>query len=313
MGWDNILLLVAEVAAAVALALGAAVLLAGSAEERDLATRMRELLRPGGLPPPRRGATLAATLGGPFRKLGEKLSNGTMMSERDRGELERAAAAAGLDPQRAVPTLMGLKAVLAVAGPLLAYLYARQTEADLPTMALLIAGALMFSVMGPNRGIGLLQSSYQKALRRALPDALDLMVVCAEAGLGMETAVDRVAREMAPNNRAIAVEFNVLVQELRMLPDRNVALQRLGERTGIDGFARLGTTLGQTLRYGTPLAQALRVLSADMRQTRMLAIEEQAVRLPTLLVVPMILFIMPALFIVLVGPAIIEVGVAMGN
>jgi tight adherence protein C len=160
----------------------------------------------------------------------------------------------------------------------------------------------------PNLAMGWLRKPFQASLRRGLPDALDLLVVATEAGLGLETGIERVAREMAGTNRAIAIELTVLVQEMRMLPDRRTALERLGERTDVEGFKRLGATLSQTLRYGTPLAQALRILAAEMRQERMLRIEEKAIRLPALLVGPLILFILPALFIALIGPSIIEMG-----
>jgi tight adherence protein C len=118
---------------------------------------------------------------------------------------------------------------------------------------------------------------------------------------------------MEGSNRAISLELNILVQELRMLPDRRMALERMGERTDIEGFKRLGTTLAQTLRFGTPLAQALRVLSGEMRQERMLRLEEKAIRLPALLVGPLILFILPALFIALIGPSVLEIGKIMGK
>ena len=92
-----------------------------------------------------------------------------------------------------------------------------------------------------------------------------------------------------------------------------MALERMGERTGMDGFKRLAATLSQTLRYGTPLAQALRVLAAEMRQDRQLRLEEKAVRLPAMLILPLILFILPALFIALIGPSILEMGRTFGG
>ncbi len=118
---------------------------------------------------------------------------------------------------------------------------------------------------------------------------------------------------MAGSNRAIALEMTILVQELRLLPDRRMALQRMGERTGMESFRRLGATLSQTLRYGTPLAAALRTLAAEMREERMLRIEEKAIRLPALLIGPLILFILPALFIALIGPSVVELGNSMGG
>jgi tight adherence protein C len=175
-----------------------------------------------------------------------------------------------------------------------------------------VFGALVLAMLGPNWLLGRLRRPYMDQLRRGLPDALDLLVVAAEAGLALDTAVDRVGREMARGNRAIALEFSILVQELRLLPDRAEALRHLGERTGLDGFRQLSTTLMQTMRFGTPLAQALRVLAAEMRTARQLRLEEKAIRLPALLIGPLILFILPTLFIALLGPSILEMARGMG-
>nr|WP_255574998.1 type II secretion system F family protein [Caldovatus aquaticus] len=178
---------------------------------------------------------------------------------------------------------------------------------------LLTLAGLVAGIFGPNWAVGFLRRPFQKKLQRGLPDALDLLVVCAEAGLGMETAIERVAREMQGTNTPIALEFTILLNELRMLPDRRQALERFAERSGIEGFRRLGSTLAQTMRYGTPLGQTLRVLAAEMRQERMLKMEEKAIRLPALLVLPLILFIMPSLFIALVGPSVLTIMETLGN
>jgi tight adherence protein C len=300
--------------AAITLAVLAATLLAQGAEERDLALRLRAVVRPA-----ERAATgratrgLAGALARPFRRLGEWLRDSAIISGAEVQEFQRAMAAAGLDPRRSVPVFIGLKAVLMVALPLAALGYAVATEAETINGIFLTLGAIVAGVLGPNRVMDRLRNGFQQRLRRGLPDALDLLVVAAEAGLGLETAVDRVSREMAGSNAAIALELNILVQELRMLPDRRVALERMAERTGLDGFKRLAATLSQTLRYGTPLAQAMRVLAADMRQERMLRLEEKAIRLPALLIGPLILFILPALFIALIGPSILEIGKTLGG
>jgi tight adherence protein C len=162
----------------------------------------------------------------------------------------------------------------------------------------------MTGVLLPNTVLGMLRRPYLAKLRRGLPDALDLFVVCANAGLGLESSVERVAKEMRRANRAIALQFDILGYEMRVLPERREALQNLGERTGLEPFRRLGATLIQALRYGTPLSQALRTLAADMRQERLVRFEERTARLPALMVMPMAAFILPVLFIVLAGPSI---------
>lgn len=292
---------------AVVLAVSAAVILARGAEDKDLESRVQSVLRPVSAGPQAiSGATTRAAA--PFRKLGEALRNTTLVSDRDVEDFQMAIAAAGLNPRAAVPTFIGVKAVLMVALPLFALIYAQASGYDMPRTAVVVFGGILLGIFGPNFFLNYLKRKHEEKLRKGLPDALDLLVVCAEAGLGIETALDRVAREMENSNRPLAISFLVLVQELRMLPDRRQALERFAERTNFEGFKRLGGTLSQTLKYGTPLAQALRVLAAEMRQDRMLRIEEKAIRLPALLVIPLILFIMPAVFIALVGPSVLELG-----
>lgn len=290
---------------AVALAIGAALLLGRSAEEKDLAGRVQSVLRPAAAEMAPRASPASAAVA-PFRRLGEALRNTTLVSERDIEDFQLAIAAAGLNPRAAVPTFIGVKAVLMISLPVLAFVYAQLSGFDLPRTAVVVFLGILIGVFGPNLFLAYLKGKHEEKLRKGLPDALDLLVVCAEAGLGIETALDRVAREIEANNRPLAISFLVLVQELRMLPDRRQALERFAERSNFVGFKRLGGTLSQTLKYGTPLAQALRVLAAEMRNDRMLRIEEKAIRLPALLVIPLILFIMPAVFIALVGPSVLE-------
>ncbi|HUY69390.1 MAG TPA: type II secretion system F family protein [Alphaproteobacteria bacterium] len=151
----------------------------------------------------------------------------------------------------------------------------------------------------------------EDVLRKAMPDALDLLVICAEAGLSLDAGFDRVSREMASSAPELAEEIGLTSVELGFLPDRAKALQGLADRVPLPGVLALANTLLQTERYGTPLAQALRVLSAEMREERIMKAEEKAARLPAILTVPMIIFILPPLFVVLIGPAAIRVAHAL--
>ncbi|MDD3288328.1 MAG: type II secretion system F family protein [Alphaproteobacteria bacterium] len=144
-------------------------------------------------------------------------------------------------------------------------------------------------------------------LRKGLPDALDLLVICAEAGLSLDASFDRVGREMGQSFPDLAEEMGLTAVELSFLPERHKALHGLAERVPLPGMVALVNTLVQTEKYGTPLAQALRVLSAEMREDRIMKAEEKAARLPAILTVPMIIFILPPLFVVLIGPAAIKV------
>ncbi len=147
---------------------------------------------------------------------------------------------------------------------------------------------------------------YQK-LRRQLPDGLDLLVICAEAGLSLDAALTRVAREMGPSAPELSDEVGLTAIELGFLPNRRQALLNLVRRADLPPIRAVINTLIQTERYGTPLAQSLRVLATEFRDNRMMKAEEKAARLPAIMTVPLILFILPCLFVVLIGPAIIQV------
>ncbi len=147
----------------------------------------------------------------------------------------------------------------------------------------------------------------QNNLRKQLPDGLDLLVICTESGLSLDAAFSRVARELGFSSPHLADEIGLTSVELGFLPNRRQALQNLAKRTELPAIRGVVNTLVQTERYGTPLAHSLRVLSAEFRDERMLKAEEKAAKLPAILTVPMILFILPVLFVVLIGPAIIQV------
>jgi len=146
----------------------------------------------------------------------------------------------------------------------------------------------------------------QLALQKGLPDALDLLVICSEAGLALDGALARVARETGPACPELAEELALTSVELGFLPDRRQALKNLSQRTGLASIRGVVNTLHQTEKYGTPISQSLRVLSTEFRDDRMMKAEEKAARLPATLTVPLILFILPSLFVVLLGPAILS-------
>ncbi|MCP4328749.1 MAG: type II secretion system F family protein [Alphaproteobacteria bacterium] len=146
----------------------------------------------------------------------------------------------------------------------------------------------------------------QHAIRKAMPDGLDLMVICAEAGLSIDSTLARVSREVAAAAPVLADELGLAAIELGFLPERSKAFHNLSARTNMMETRGMVNTLLQTEKFGTPLAQSLRVLSAEFRDQRMLRAEEKAARLPAILTVPMIVFILPCLFIVLIGPAILR-------
>ena len=146
----------------------------------------------------------------------------------------------------------------------------------------------------------------RQAVQRDLPDGLDLLVICAEAGLALDGALNRVASEMAKSCPELSDELGLTAIELGFLPVRRTALENLIRRIDIPAMRGVVNTLLQTEKYGTPLAQSLRVLSAEYRDERMLKAEEKAAKLPATLTVPLVMFIMPTLFVVLLGPAVLR-------
>ena len=146
-----------------------------------------------------------------------------------------------------------------------------------------------------------------KEITRAIPDGLDLMVICAGAGLSLDGSLQRVARELGKTWAALAEEFTLTAVELTFLPDRKQALTNLIQRVDLASMRSVVSTLQQTEKFGTPLVQSLKVLAGEFRDQRMMKAEEKAARLSVLLTLPMIGFIMPALFIVLLGPAALNV------
>jgi tight adherence protein C len=168
---------------------------------------------------------------------------------------------------------------------------------------LFVAGALIGCYKAPDIWLGNKISKRSAAIRKGLPDALDLLVICAEAGLTVDAAFNRVAKELSKAYPELGDEFALTSIELGFLTDRRTAFENLAKRIDLEAVRGVVTTMIQTEKYGTPLASALRVLSAEFRNQRMMRAEEKAARLPAIMSVPLILFILPTLFIVILGPA----------
>jgi tight adherence protein C len=289
------------------LVVAAAVVLLREGSASKLTRRIDELL------PTQGGAIRQAAplplgwFGRLLRQIGERLGGATRFySEQDIGALESAITAAGLNATRLLPMVIGTKILLALLIPTAAIIYGLTAGLRGTTDFILFALSLPLGLLGPDWALHFVRRPYIAALRRGLPDALDLLVVCTEAGMGLESALSHVATEIAGANPAIAVALSTLLDELRVLPDRREAFANFGRRSGVEAIRRLATMLGQALNYGTPLGDALRAVAADLRRERMLVLEAKCARLPALLVLPLMLFIMPALFIVLAGSPVLR-------
>ncbi len=197
------------------------------------------------------------------------------------------------------PFLLGLGILADASGPQLLPI-----PENLRTLAAL--GGAVLGFYAPDMYLKNLAQKRSHQIGLGLPDSLDLLVICAEAGLSLDAALLRVARELEMTWPELSEELAITAAELTYLPERNVAFENLNMRTNMAAIRGVVNTLLQTAKFGTPLAQSLRVLAAEFREARMTRAEEKAARLPALLTIPMILFILPTLFIVVLGPAVLS-------
>jgi tight adherence protein C len=182
-------------------------------------------------------------------------------------------------------------------------------ELDQPvTIKVLIClGAAYAGMQGPKMFLRNKIQRRQLSIKRAFPDALDLLLICVESGISIEAAFRRVSQEIGSQSIALAEELTLTTAELSYLQDRKQAYENLAKRTDLEGVKSVCMALQQAERYGTPLGQALRVMAQENRDMRMAEAEKKAAALPPKLTVPMILFFLPVLFVVILGPAAIRV------
>ena len=205
-----------------------------------------------------------------------------------------------------LPVLSGGGAVLAI--------YVMEVFTLKPMVEMVaVMGCVLLGFVAPNIVIKNVQDKRRTAIRKQLPDALDLMVICTEAGLSLDATIQRMVREIATTSKELADELMVTSSELNFLGDRQQALDHTKERVDLPAIHALCTTLMQTEKFGTPLAQALRLLAQEQRDERMLRAEEKAARLPAIMTIPLIVFILPSLFVVVLGPAILAIMDALVN
>ena len=237
-----------------------------------------------------------------------------------KGEHVAKAAAtlmqAGWRSQDAIVVFMFLKLSLPiVVGGMAGFLVYGLGVVDAAPMVkiLIVTSAVVAGVFLPEIGVSNVVKKRRAQLQKGLPDALDLLVICAESGLALDAALTRVAREMARSAPELADELSLTAIELGFQPERRTALANLNKRTELASIRGVVNTLIQTEKYGTPLAQSLRVLGGEYRDDRMMKAEEKAAKLPATLTIPLIVFILPTLFIVLLGPAILSAMDGLGG
>lgn len=238
--------------------------------------------------------------------LGQGILKSGVVSGQTVDSLTKSLEEAGIRNRNAVGIFVAAKLMLAVAGPLIAFVLAHRFGIEGVMRTVMLGAAGVGGLLAPDYVVRSLRKKYQLAVANGLPDSLDMLVMCAESGLSLEPAIQRVGQEISAAHPAIGAELLLTSAEFQISTDSARVLDSLGERTGIPEMRRVVSTLAQTLQYGTPLAEALRVLSAEMRQEILTKFEEKAAKLPVLLTMPMIMFILPVLFMVVGGPAVIQ-------
>lgn len=217
---------------------------------------------------------------------------------------------AGFRGQAPVIAFLFFRATLPLAGFGLVFFYLFFVNdhhlGTLMRLGLSIGGAYLGFYL-PNIFVSNLIQRRQKSIKSVFPDALDLLLICVQAGMSIEAAMNKVAGEIGPRSIELAEEFGLTTAELSYLQERRQAFENLGKRTGLPAVRAVGTSLIQAERYGTAISQALRVLARESRDMRIAEAEKKAAALPPKLTVPMILFFLPVLFVVILGPAIIQV------
>jgi tight adherence protein C len=214
-------------------------------------------------------------------------------------QLRAIVQSAGFNPHRTVPIWIGVKIVSMVAFPIIA-VFIGEFFGKPPTDLLIFAAiGGVIGIMGPRFVLSRFKRRFNAALRRGTPDAIDLLVVCSEAGMGLESALERVAEEMKRSNPAMGWVLSSLLDDLRFLPNRRDAFEKLGSVS--DQLRRFGAMMSQSLQYGTPLSQALRAIADELRRDAIIKLEERAHKLAAKLTAPMVIFLLPAMFVIFGG------------
>jgi tight adherence protein C len=251
-----------------------------------------------------------------FHHLGALVAASPFIGATERRKMLEALAAAGIKGRGRLSLFVAIKlASLAVCllGTLFLLEWRGLFAGRMVFWLLPLLGAFVIGWRIPDFVLARLAKRRRQEIEAGMPDALDLLVICAESGLGLEQAVAQVGIDLHASNPHVAEEFAATASEMRVLSDRRVALENLAERTNLDALRSMVSTLNQSIKFGTPLAESLRVLAGEMRAARMVHIEERAARLPVLLTVPLMLFILPCLFLVLGGPIVLRVMDSLGK
>ena len=242
-----------------------------------------------------------------FREILEKLGSFAPSSPADVSVVQKRLFHAGFRTPNALKVFLGVKVLLTVLLPAAAYVASKQFGVSGDYLPLLLVLAAGLGYMGPGEALGVLIKRRRKRMQRALPNALDLLVVCVESGLGLDQAIMQVSRELQHGYPELSSELAVANLEMRHGKRRADALRNLAERSGLEDMKKLVSTLIQADRFGTSIAHTLRTHSEFMRLTARQRAEEQAAKIGIKLVFPIFFCILPSLFVVTVGPVVVTI------
>lgn len=230
-----------------------------------------------------------------------------LLSRKTLAEITATLEAIGFRGGKGLGLFIGAKILLFLVSPVIALLVAEHMHLSRFWLFTSVSLGGIFGMLAPETYANNIRTKHLEKVEAGVPDALDMLVICADAGLALEAGIGRVAQEIQLLNPALAQELMQTSRELQIGSDMRLAMDSLGQRTGLETLQRLATTLTQSLQYGTPMTQALRSLSAELRAEALVKFEERAGQLPTLMTMPMIIFILPCVFLIVAGPAIINV------
>jgi tight adherence protein C len=278
------------VALAIAAATATSVLIIHEIHIRALNTRVSNVVM--GIPDQ---SAVFQGMTGWFSSLGERYRR--FYAPENLEQLRTILQSSGFNHHRTLPIWIGVKTVSMYLCPIIAFCAAQLFGKPLTDVLIFTLVGVVIGIMGPRLFLSVMKRRFNAAIRLGTPDTIDLLVVCSEAGMGLESGLERVAEEMNQTNPAMAWVLYGLLDDLRILPNRSEAFEKLGSTS--DGLRRFGTMISQSLQYGTPLSQALRSIAVDLRRERITKLEERAHKLGAKLTIPMVLFLLPAMFIIL--------------
>jgi tight adherence protein C len=245
-----------------------------------------------------------------YQRLATKVASTKIIGTAKQKRLLAALVAAGINGHGHLAALIASKVCGGTVFVPLCWLLLdwRRLFVGAPTLRLaILAGAFFLGWRCPEVVLSRLATRRRVRLETGMPDALDLLVICAEAGLSLDHAIAQVGQHLHPSNPEVAKEFTATAAEMRVLPVRGQALENLAERTGLASLRSIVVTLNQSIKFGTSLVESLRILAAEIRAERLARVEQRAARLPVLLTIPLMLFVLPSLMIVIGTPLVLRV------